>query len=242
MEISKINLSKLRNAAHFQLHTEFKDFITKQGAKTLKVAKQFENYLALYAKVDDGFKKIEKSLITSKIEDADKARDEIWSGMVSINRGATKHFDPAIAEAAERLKIVFDTYGNLATLPFNEQTSLTNNILQELEGKYAVEAKLVGIKGFVNELKVRNSAFDSLMKERYEESSVKSTASFKEERANLDKAYLVIVKRINSFAVVEDDVLPFETFIKTFNGVIDKFELTLNKKPRSKPQETENTP
>jgi hypothetical protein len=96
MKVEKIHLNNLRNDAHFQLHTEFKDLVAKCGAATLKIEPQFQSYLSLYQQVDDGLMKINKSTFTAAINEADKARDEIWSGLVETNKAATKHFDPLV--------------------------------------------------------------------------------------------------------------------------------------------------
>ena len=223
MKINKINSNNLRNSEHFQFHTEFRDIINKKGAENLKVKSQFDAYMLIYNKLDGGLKKINKSVLTSKIQEADALRDEIWSGLVKTNEGATKHFDSVIREAAERLKIVFDTYGNIAVKTINEQTSDTNNILQELEGKYTEDVKTVGVERWVAELKSRNAVVDSLVKERYEEAEDKSYVVVRATRLELDKAYRVIVERLNSFAVVADDVSVYESFIKIWNAVVVKY-------------------
>ena len=231
MKINKIQLLHLRNGVHFQFHTEFRDLVTKQGAEALKIEKQFKDYQGNYQILDEGLKKINKSAITEQIQEADKARDDIWYGILEMNKAAFRHFDSKVVEAAKRLKILFDSYGSgeLANKPTNEQTAFTNNVLQELEGKYAEDVKLVGIEQWVAELKARNIVLDKLVKERFEESAAKSDIVVKDARAELDKSYNTIVERINAFAVVEDDVSIFEAFMKEFNVVVDKYATALKR-------------
>jgi transcription elongation GreA/GreB family factor len=229
MKIVKIQLLHLRNDAHFQFHTEFKDLVEKNlvgenGYKPplQKVEEQYNSYKPLYEILDNGLKKINKSQITEQIQEADKARDEIWAGLVEMNKAATKHFESIIREAAERLKIVFDTYGNVAIQPLNEETSAINNILQELEGKYSNDAEAVGIKQWVAELKVRNTALSDLMKNRFDETASKSDIVVKEARAELDKAYRTIAEKIDALVIV-DGVNMYENFIRTWNAVVEKY-------------------
>ena len=223
MKIGKLHINHLRNGEHFQFHTEFKKTVNKTGADKLKIAEQFTVYLALLDKLDDGLKKVNRSTLTSKIEEADKVRDEIWSGLVEINKVSTKHFDDNVREAAERLRALFDTYGNLANKKLNEQTGLTYNIVKDLEVKYAEEMKTVGIEKWVAELKKINSTFESLMYERFEESYSKNDIIVREARLELDKTYYTITERINSFAVVADDVSIFNDFIKMWNIIVAKY-------------------
>ena len=226
MTISKIDNARLRNDEHFQFHTEFKDLVIKYGAETLKVKSQFETYLSLYEKEDEGVKKINKSALTAEIQDADKARDEIWNGIIKMNNAALKHFDADVQKAAGRLKIVFDTYGNISRKPLNEQTSAVYNVLQELQGKYAADVKAVGIEEWVNELLARNEVFSALVKDRYDETSLKTDVILKDARALLDKAYFTITDRIGAFVLLEGAEL-HEPFIRSLNVVIDKYNAAL---------------
>jgi hypothetical protein len=172
--------------------------------------------------VDEALKKIVKSEFTAKIHEADKARDEIYVGMAEMNAAALKHFSPEIRDAAGRLKIVFDTYGNVASKPLNEETSAIYNILQELRGKYAVDVATVGIGQWVAELENRNKAFENLVKERFDETAARTDIVLKEARAKLDDAYRTITEMVNALAVVEG-VAAYEQFIRTLNAVIAKY-------------------
>ena len=238
MKISKIHLNHLRNDAHFQFHTELKEYVEKIGAGGIlpKIMEQLNVYLPLYVKLDEGLKKVNKSAITKQIQEADKARDEIWSGILDMNKAATKHFESNVRDAADRLKILFDTYGNLANQPLNEETSAIYNLLQDLEGKYAADTKTVGIDKWATELKARNKAFSNLMKERFDETADKCDVVVKQARAELDKAYNTIIERINALAIVEG-AAAYEGFIRKWNAVVDKYAAGLKRKssPLSEP-------
>ena len=229
MKIQSLHTFIMRNDSHFQFHTEFKDLVAKSGADALKIGQQFQSYLPLYDNVDTALKKINKSVLTEQIQEADKARDEIWSGIIDMNNAALKHFSPETREAAKKLKIVFDTYGNIAKKPLNEQTSATYNILQELEGKYAGDVAVVGIQQWVAELKARNNAFSDLMKERFDESALRTDIVLREARAELDKSYRTIAERINALVIVEG-ASTYEAFIKTLNVIIKKYKPKRRKK------------
>ena len=225
IKINSITLSRLRNDANFQFHTEFKELAEKQTPEALKIKPQFDDYLPLYEKVDLAFKKINKSSITEQIQDADKARDNIWKSLTEINTAALRHFDGEVQSAAKRLKIVFDTYGNIARKSLNEQTSATYNILQDLESsKYAPDVAKVGLGEWVAELKARNTSFAELMRDRVGEGSLKVDIVLKKARAQLDEAYYAIAERVNAFVVIEG-VGDYEPFIKKLNINIAKFNL-----------------
>jgi hypothetical protein len=228
MKIQKLDTHSLRNDAHFQFHTEFRDLVVQHNPLTLKIKPQFDSYLPLYNRVDDALKKIVKSEFTAKIHEADKARDEIYLGMAETVTATLRHFNPNVRQAAERLKILFDTYGNVVNKPLNEETSAIYNILQELKGKYTADVESVGLTLWVAELETRNGTFEGLVKERFDETAARTTdIVMKQARAQLDEVYRVIVERINALAVVEG-VAAYETFIKTLNAVIAKYSAALH--------------
>jgi len=222
MKIDKFRRGRLRNDAYFQFNTEFRDLIVKEGAQNLKIKEQFDEYLALYRKVDDGLKKINKSIYTEQIREADKARDEIYAAMVETNSAALKHYVPDIKNAAKQLKILFDTYGNVTIRTYNEQTSAIYNLLQELNAKYLNAARLVAIEGWADELERRNIAFDQLMKERFDESASGTNINLRDARINADVVYDVIVERLNARSVLDSDER-LERFIRTLNVIISKY-------------------
>jgi len=222
MKISKIDINHLRNDAHFQFHTEFRDLVTEHGSAALKVKPLFDNYLLLYEREDEALKKIVKSELTAKMHEADRARDDIFKSMREINSAYLRHFNPLVRDAATRLKIVFDTYGKVADKPLNDETSAVYNILQELKGNRAADVTAVCIADWVAELEVRNNAFEDLVKQRLSEATAKTDIVLKEARAELDGMYHAIMKRIDAIIELEGAVA-YEQFIKTHNILVDSY-------------------
>ena len=215
MKISKIKTHNLRNDAHFQFHTYCLNQDWQQENNL--VAAQSLRFVSQDYRINR-INQINSLLNIGKIF-------ESWESGFR-QQATTKHFESIIREAAERLKIVFDTYGNLATQPLNEETSAIYNLLQELEGKYAREAETVGIKQWVAELKKRNTALSDLMKDRFDETADKSDIVVKQARAELDAAYRTIIERIDALAIVEG-VKNYESVIKKWNAVVDKYANSL---------------
>jgi len=227
MKIDSFYRKNLRNDEHFQFHTEFRDLVAANGAESLKIAAHFAIYEPALEREDEGLKRIVKSVYTEKIRDADKARDETYSGMVEISAASLKHYVPEVREAAKKLKILFDTYGNVSAKPLNEQTSAVHNILQELKGEYLSAAQTVGINGWVYELEARNNAFETLVKGRFSEAASKTGVVVKVAREEVDAAYDTIVDRLNALVIVEGEEA-YAAFIRTLNTVIAKYAAVLN--------------
>ncbi len=242
MKIQSLSTHNMRNDAHFQFHTEFRDLVVQHNPLTLKVKPQFDGYLPLYNREDEALKKIVKSEFTAKIHEADKARDEIYLGMAETVTATLRHFNPNVRQAAERLKILFDTYGNVANKPLNEETSAIYNILQELKGKYTADVASVGLTQWVAELETRNQTFEGLVKERFDETAARTTdIVMKQARAQLDEVYKTIVERVNALAIVEG-VAAYEAFIKTMNAVIAKYAVKHHHHKHNHQTPAEETP
>jgi hypothetical protein len=222
MKIDNIKPLHLRNDAHFQFFTEFRDLFVDEKAADLGVGPLFDEWLGLFAREDESLKKIVKSEFTSRIHEADKARDEIFTGMAEIIRASLKHYDGKARESAERLKILFDTYGKIDQKSLNEQTAAVTNILQDLKGAYAPDAAALGLSGWAKELENRNNALEALIKERFDEAAAKTDIVAKDARAEVDRQYKAIAERINALIVVEGPA-KYENFVKTLNVIIAKY-------------------
>jgi hypothetical protein len=223
MKINSIEFPRFRNDEHFQFGTEFRDLVNRFGAQALKCEARFNLFLDSYAKEDEALKKIRKSAITDDIREADSRRDRIFSGLASANKTALKHFMPDVQQAAKRLKVLFDTYGNLAKKPLNEQTSGVYNLLQDLRGDvYAGDAATAGLTAWIKELETANAAFDNLVKGRYEEAFNRTDLVLREVRLELDERYRSIIALITALVEIEGET-DYADFIRVLNLIIDKY-------------------
>ena len=223
MKTKKIDPARLRNDEHFQFNTEFRALAETQGAALFpRIQTQFDAFLTLYAQEDEALKKIMKSAVTAEIQEADKRRDLIFRGMADAVKSALNHFRPEVKNAAKRLKILLDTFGNVARKPLNEETSAVYNLLQELKGAYAADLSTAGIADWALELEDANNALSGLMNDRYEESAQRCDLVLKEVRAQIDAAYRSIIERIDALAVIEDNEA-CSNFIRRWNAVVEKY-------------------
>lgn len=223
MKIAKINANNLRNDGHFQFYTEFRTLVERCGADKLKIASQYESFVTQYNDEDVVLKRINKSAYTAEIHEADKYRDEIWRGMADANKSAMNHYSQEVRLAAGRLKIVFDTYGNVARKPLDEETSAIYNILQDLRGKYADDAATVGINGWMDELENANGNLSRLMLGRYDETAGKTDLVMRHVRQKVDDAYHIIIERLNAAIIIEGGE-NYSEFVSTLNAVVKRYD------------------
>ena len=222
MKISTIALTQFRNDLHFQFQSDFGALVGAFGAAALKVAPQYAQWQARFALEDEALKKIAASSLTKRIHDADRARDNTFAGMVEIVHAYLKYYDAQTAEAARRVKIVLDTYGNIAKKPMREQTSAVHNLLQELRGTFAADCLSVRVDAWVSRLAVENNAVISLMGERVSEFAAKTDVVLRDARRDVDESFKQICEIINVYVLLEG-ASAYEPFIRPLNELIKEY-------------------
>jgi len=226
MEIRIVRKSKLRNEEHFQYGTEFKDLILKSTAATLGIATEYAAYELLHIGEGVALDVILKSGFTIVIEDADITRNTTFRGLKGAVKSATKHFSAETKQAAGRVKLVFDHYGNVTKKNYNEETAAINSLITDLNNDHAADVATLGIADWLTELKANNDAFDALMKSRYSEEASKTQLRMKEVRKEVDKAYTTIVDRINALIIV-NGARGYTAFVNELNERVDKYNLII---------------
>jgi hypothetical protein len=224
MNILKIDLSKLRNEEHYQFQTDFKKLVNQYKPASLSIVPQFQTYLPLYVDEIVALDNIRKSAITDDLAVADCIREATFRGMRDAMKAAGNHFIPEVKEAASRLQIVFDHYGNLTIKPFDEETAAINRLIIDLQDEYAADAAAIGINDWVIELKKNNDSFDDLKAKRYTEAANKTQLRMKEVRIKVDVAYHIIVNFINALIIV-NGVTNYSEFVKELNKRIENYTL-----------------
>ena len=221
MKILKFTIGKMQNSEHFQFMKEFRNLAIQFSPAALKIAKFFVAFVALFEREDECLMLLKKSSYTEQLGNADRKRDGLFRGLVDLVNSALKHFSEEVVAAAKRLKILFDTYGNLARLGDNKETSGIYNLVQDLEGKFAADLELIGGTAWVAQLKESNEAFEALVNARYDEATEKPEDRMKDIRAEIDEVYRDITMAVESFAKLTDN--PAE--IARYKGFIDKLNV-----------------
>ncbi|MEZ5106439.1 MAG: DUF6261 family protein [Draconibacterium sp.] len=226
MKISTIRASKLRNDEHFQFQTEFKTLVEQHTPETLDIGAAWAIYLPLYVNEEEALNIIRKSVVTDELVDADQYRDSIYRGLCDTVKGALNHFNAAVKEAANRVQVALEHYGNINTKPYDEQTAAINSLTTDLSNDYAADMATLGIDSWVTELQTANSNFENLVNERYSEDAGKPHLNMKDVRTEVDEAYNAITRRIDALIIVNGEQT-YSGFVNGLNQRIKKYNNTL---------------
>jgi hypothetical protein len=222
-----------KNASHLQFTLEVLDLIKNFDFILFKIGNLF-NTLAACADLEDlSYKIIHKSSISAKKIEVDTARDTIIIGIKHSIKAGLRHFDDAVQEASKRLKIVFDTYDKpvaITNLSYDEETVSINNLIQEMNGKYASDVETAGLRLWITKLQEKNDEFEYFVKNYTKELSEKPNVPLIDVRKETDKTYKEIVTLINAHMIVENEASnKYEPFVVEMNSLIKRYNDNLAK-------------
>ncbi len=223
MEINGLNLTRLRNLAHFEFCTEVKKMVSKHTAEKLNVVEAFNEFCLQLAEEEKGLELVRQHKLTAKITALDTERDEVFSGLVANCKSLTKHFDANIRKTAEKIIIVLENYGNLATENYNEETAGLHKLCEELLGNHSEELSSCNLTDWVKNLQQLNEEFRKLMLSRNEDMASQEPIHLRSVRKQVDKYYRLMVKRVEASALLNGEE-NFKDFIGELNGRIEYYK------------------
>ena len=238
MKIEVLKTSNLRNEEHYQFQNEFKALVERFTPGALGIEAAFAAYLTLYANETEALDIILKSPFTGKVTTADDKREITFRGFCDTVKGALNHFTPKKSEAANRVQIVIDHFGNINNKTNDEQTAAIKALIADLNADYADDVATLRLDEWLTELQANNEAFEALMDERYSDDAGKTQLRMKEVRKEVDTAYRTITTRIDALVVVNGPET-YAPFIKELNIRVEKYNNTLaqRKGRNAKPNE-----
>jgi hypothetical protein len=226
MNILKIRMYLLSNPLHLQFVIEVLNLIKLFNPELLKIVPQYKILLACIEMEDLCYKVIRKSDISKLKKGKDHERDMTIMSIKDTVKTALRSLDVNISGAADRIKILLEAFDNpqsLTKLPYDAETAAVNNLLEEFNGKYANDVKIIGLTALVEELRVRNDDFDKLAKDYNKQQAEKPAVRSKEAREKTDKAYQDTLTLING-AIINDGEAPYASFITELNTLIKHYK------------------
>ena len=225
MKCKRFRVEGLKNEEWFQFYTEFKNLASQFNLSELGIDELFLVFMNLYGKADEALEIIRKSATTEQIADADAVRDSTFRGFADANKSALNHFIPEKREAAKRVQVRFDHFGNIARLPYDDQTASTYNFLQEMRDFCKADITLLGLTEWVDKLEADNQEFDRLIQERYTEGAGRTYLCMKEIRTETDRCYRDMLDRLDAMMLIMLNAEQiYGTFWKELNERVTRFD------------------
>lgn len=227
--ISELKLSALHNEGHFQFNRDFKSLINRFTPAALDIEADYAPYLLSYDDEEKCLNVIRKSAFSDPIAQADQVRENTFRGMRDAVKSACRHYEPEVRQAATRLQVIFDQYGDITTKSRDDETAAINQLNTELNTSGSADIAVVGLSGWIAGLQANNEAFEALQQSRYSEDSEKPDLKMLLVRKQLDDAYHTLTRRIDALNLVNKDKNNdvFIRFINELNSRISSYSTTL---------------
>jgi hypothetical protein len=170
---------------------------------------------------------VRKSILTEQIYNADKRVDNALTAIRSQVRALEFSVNTSIKQAATRVYIMLNNYGDVANKPYEQQIGDITAILKQITTGGAYYADIATLSTYTNYLPTLVSELSSaftllknLITERGAKNVTKPDKTFKEVRREIEKIYHKIVIIINA-----GDILgasdAFTVFINHLNAEIE---------------------
>ncbi len=243
-QINSIYLSRLRNNEHFQFMTDVRNSIREVTPAALNLEPVFPKFNNALSRLNTAVLVDAGSVKTEKLSEFDSLRDATWSAIGGRIRATLLSPVEEEVESAKVLKRVYDLYGNIRNMSYNEETAALTNMVEDLEKpENAAHCETIGITGWVAALKRQNNDFQALLDARNAELAGKDSGDVKAARAEIDPVYREITDRINAMVTLEMTTPEMESFIRELNQRIKYYEDTLSMRAgRNAAEEEEELP
>lgn len=229
-------LARSHNAEHWYLYDRLLALLSTEFITKFKLAFFTDKLKTQFAREDEAYSAITKSVSTAEIADKDKARD---SGLRRVDLGVQYglYSDvPDEVEAAKRCMLVLDAHRGASEKSYAENTAEVADVVARFQSEeYASDIARLNLTEAVASLKQLNDAFNEAYTNRKPEQYARSTGDKMEVvRGEVDAAYADVADAINAIYIVAaylepvpDDAVEIKAVADAMNAEIYQFSLTL---------------
>ena len=228
IQISPIGyvLQRQKNIRHLSWMKRFLERVQQIDHAPARLAGVINVLQSAVGSEDQAYLVITKSDLTAPIEEADKARDNTYSGMTSMldfqKRLGTAEQQQAAGRVVERV-----AYHNVSISDkYEDESEKIAQLVQDLKGgSLAADVATLNLTAVVNQLEQQNQQVVSLMKQSQTDRSAVESNAMAKARVVTDAAYEDAVMVLNAFAVTEYDgqSSPYDEAIRIVNSDISYY-------------------
>ncbi len=227
-KIIKLILSQLRNNEHYQFMSDVKNAVDAATPAALNLETVYNDFSTAHAGLNSALLVDQGSTKTEQLMELDILRDRSWSAVYARVKATLTCPIETEVEAAKAVKRIFDLYGNMRTLSYNEESAALTNLLEDLEKpKNAAHCTTMGISSWIAALKQQNTDFVALIDARNTELANRQSGDVKAARDIIDPTYEKLVKRANALVELEMASTELQSFIRELNQRIKYYKETL---------------
>lgn len=223
-QIATLRLHGLTNEAHFEFMTGLNALIDQFNPAALGIEPLMAGWYTALVNEGEALNFVRKSAATAEIVNADNLRDITLTGLMLIIEANCHHFTPAISQAAKKLKVVTDTYGDISRKTYDEESAAINSLINEFSTAFAGDVAILGLGPWLTELQSRNRTFIQLMAGRYTETAGKTPLRMTSARKETDLVYRQITSHIEALVTINGPGT-WQPFIAEINARVERYHV-----------------
>jgi len=218
-----LDYSHLKNEVHVEIFETADAVIILFTPEALGIVPQYLLFKKSYNEEVELLDIIRKSEYSSEILEQDGRRGHVFRGFVDGGKSALNHFDPEKQNAAKKVNLVIEHYGNITKKTLDQETAALDDMLREFaSGNYPALIETLGLADWLTQLAAENERFKVLMLHRYEEVSQRPTAKMVVARTAVEKTFKDICAHVEALALINGKEA-YEAFIREMNAVLDRY-------------------
>jgi len=219
-------LYRQKNIRHLSWMKRFLERLLQIANTPVRLANVINVLQSTVGNEDQAYLIITKSDLTAPIEEADKARDNTYSGLTSALDFMKRLGTPEQQQAAERV-IERVTYHKVNISDrYEDENEKVAQLVQDLKsGTLATDIATLNLTATVTLLEQQNQQVISLMKQRQTDRSTQESGAMAKARAATDAAFEDAVLVLNAFAITEfnGQSSPYDEIIRIINSDINYY-------------------
>ncbi|MDR2362632.1 MAG: DUF6261 family protein [Prevotellaceae bacterium] len=220
-KILTARLVHYRNEAHCEYMITFRSRVSADADILELLETELPPFDAKLAQEKALIDTMRKSDYTRLIATTDKLIDKTVVGMREIVNAQLRNPNAAIVEAAISLKNRFDAYGRIEKKPYEEEQLAVDLLIADLNGAYATKVTSTGLSGWVMELQLYKTRFESYFALRQAEISRRPEGKLSDVRKEIDPLYRQLVEKVDAASLI--GTLNADAFITVLNTDITYF-------------------
>ena len=219
-------ISRQKNIRHLSWMKRFLERLLQIANAPARLASVINTFQSAVGSEDQAYLVITKSDLTAPIEEADKARDNTYSGMTSMLDFMKRLGTADQQQAAERVIERVNYHNVKISDRYEDENEKIAQLVQDLKGgTLAADIATLNLTATVALLEQQNQQVISLMMQRQGDRSTQESNAMGKARAVTDAAYEDAVTVLNAFAVTEfnGQSSPYDEIIRIINSDIDYY-------------------
>lgn len=183
------------------------------------------------ANFDEAYRRQTTKGQTAVLEDLDKERDPMYSGLHQSILQALKSPIEAQRTAAEQLAEPFDRYKVQTTAEYDEETMRIGQLCQELMGSARLTKALqtLGLKEWAEALQAKNQEFQKALNDRTDAQADYVLGELTELKNALIEAYYNFRMVINAVSIYEGDEA-YADYLDRMNAEVQRYKQIIERK------------